>query len=52
MDMLRTLFQLRERSERIAGLGIAWIINLDQDRAIPLNDERVAGIVIHCLTTC
>ena len=48
--MLRRLFELRKGSQRIAGLGILRVIHLDQDSAIPLDDQRIIRIVVHSIT--
>ena len=36
--------------KRIAGLGVTRIVHLHQDRAIPLHDEGVGGIVLHSVS--
>ena len=52
MDVFGAFLQLRERRQRVAGLGIAGIVHLDQDGAIALDDEGIAGVVIHSVSTC
>src|SRR5262249_10323737 len=47
MDVFWALFQLSKRGQGVARFGVARVIHLDQDRAIPLYDERIRGIVIH-----
>ncbi len=47
MDVLRAFFQVREGGQGIPRLGIALVVHLNQDGAIPLDDQRVCGIVIH-----
>ena len=49
VDVLGAFFQLGERSEGVARLGIARIVHLDQDRAVTLHDEGIGGIVVHSL---
>src|SRR5262249_21285570 len=38
-----------KRRDRITGLGVKRIIDLQQDRPIPLDDEWIGGIVLHGL---
>ncbi len=49
MDMLRALLQLRKRRKCIAGLSILRIIDLHEDGAISLNDQRIRRVVIHAV---
>ena len=49
VDVLGALLQLGERRDRISGLGVQRIVDLQQDRAIPLHDQRIGGIVLHGL---
>ncbi len=46
MDVFGTFLQLGEGSQGVAGLGVAGVIDLDQDGAVALDDERVAGVVM------
>ena len=47
MDVLGALFQLGERGQGVAGLGVPRVVHLDQDGAVALDDERIGGIVMH-----
>ena len=47
--MLGALLQLGERRDRITGLGVQRIVDLQQDRAVALHDQRIGGIVLHGL---
>jgi hypothetical protein len=49
VDVFGTLLQLGKGRQGVAGLGITRVIDLDQNGAIALNDEGVAGVVIHSL---
>ena len=46
VDMLRAFLKLGEGSERIAGLGIFRVIDFDENRAIRLHNERIAGVEV------
>ncbi len=45
--MLGAFLELGERCDRIASLGVLRIVDLQEDRAIPLDDEWIGGIVLH-----
>src|SRR5262249_1073663 len=47
VDGFGAFLQFRERRKRVAGLGVLWIVDLGQDGAVALDDERVGGIVLH-----
>src|SRR5262249_54587102 len=47
VDVLGALLQLGERGEGVAGLGVPRVVHLHQNGAIPLNNQRVGGVVIH-----
>jgi hypothetical protein len=49
VDVLGALLQLGERRQGVACGGILRIIDFDQDRTIPLDDEGIAGVVGHSL---
>ena len=49
VNVLRALLQLGERRDRVAGLGVQRVVNLQQDRAVSLHDQRIGGIVLHGL---
>ena len=44
--MLRAFFQLGEGSQSVAGLGVTRIIDLHQDGAVALDDERIGGVIM------
>src|SRR5262249_52025456 len=41
--------QLGERCNRVTGFGMERVVNLEQDRAVTLHDQRIGGIVLHGL---
>jgi hypothetical protein len=47
VDVFRALFELGEGGQGIACFRVTGVIDLHQDGTIPLNDERIGGIVIH-----
>ena len=49
VNVLGALLQLGERRDRVAGLGVQRVVDLQQDRAVPLHDQRIGGIVLHGL---
>ena len=49
MDMLRALLQLGEGCDRVAGLGVGRVVDLQEHRAVALHDQRVGGMVLHGL---
>src|SRR5262249_5408192 len=46
VNVFRTLLQFGKRSQRIACLGIARVVHLDEDRAISLHDKGIGWIVL------
>ena len=49
VNVLGALLQLGERRDRVAGLGVQRIVDLQQDRAVALHDQRIGGVVLHGL---
>ena len=49
VDMLRALLQLGEGCDRVAGLGVGRVVDLQEHRAVALHDQRVGGMVLHGL---
>src|SRR5260370_24413607 len=45
--MLRALRQLGKGGEAIASFGVPRVVDLQQNGAISLHDQRVGGIVMH-----
>ncbi len=49
VNVFRTFLQLGEGRQRVARLGVARVVYLDENRAIALDDEGIGRIVIHSL---
>src|SRR5271157_1776537 len=47
--MLGALLQLGEGRDRVAGLGVQRVVHFQKDRAVPLHDQRIGGVVLHGL---
>jgi hypothetical protein len=49
VDVLGTLLELGERRDGVASFSVLRIIDLEEDRAVTLNDERTGWVVGHGL---
>src|SRR5437773_2829064 len=47
VNVLGAFFQLGEGRQRIARRRVARIVHLHENGAIPLDDERIGGVVVH-----
>ena len=47
VDVLRALLELREARQRVARVRVPRIVDLDQNRPVPLDDQRVGGVARH-----
>ena len=50
MNVFRTFLKLGKRRQRITGGTVLGIIDLNENGAVALDDEWIAGVVIHSMT--